>query len=134
MIQRQGQVVIQMLANVKQATIAPLIRAIIQPGTLVFTDQYKISARLVAWGYQHSLRMPCSRRVRPLWRIGTVSMNCMCIRWRVSGPCYAPGSDLIVAFPKKNYHFIWASLSSVHNARKRGKALLLALSEISILR
>ncbi len=50
MIQRGGEVVIQMLANVQQATIQPLIRRIIQPGTLIFTDEYALYQPLEAWG------------------------------------------------------------------------------------
>ena len=53
MIQRGGQVVIRMLANVQQATIAPLIRRTIAPGALVYTDEYDIYARLEEWGYGH---------------------------------------------------------------------------------
>jgi hypothetical protein len=39
MIQRGGQVIIRMLADVKQRTIGPLIKAAIAPGTTVFTDE-----------------------------------------------------------------------------------------------
>ena len=46
MIQRGGQVVINMLTNVKQKTIEPFIRETIAPGTLVYTDEYSIYARL----------------------------------------------------------------------------------------
>jgi hypothetical protein len=53
MIQRGGQVVINMIANVKQKTIEPLIKETIVPGTLVYTDEYSIYARLCAWGYDH---------------------------------------------------------------------------------
>lgn len=53
MIQRSGEVVIRMLANVKQATIAPLIQSTIIPGTTVFTDEYNIYGRLPEWGYEH---------------------------------------------------------------------------------
>ncbi len=53
MIQRGGQVVIRMLANVKRATIKPLIRATIEPGTLVYTDEYAIYNELAEWGYGH---------------------------------------------------------------------------------
>lgn len=53
MIQRSGEVVIQMLPNVQQATIAPLIQATIIPGTLIFTDEYNIYNRLAQWGYKH---------------------------------------------------------------------------------
>ena len=39
MIQRSGAVVIRMLGNVKQVTIAPLIRATIAAGAVVYTDE-----------------------------------------------------------------------------------------------
>jgi transposase-like protein len=42
-----------MLANVRQATIKPIIRNAVAPGTLVHTDEYDIYARLPTWGYQH---------------------------------------------------------------------------------
>ena len=43
MIERTGMVVIRMLENVQQVTIAPLIRATIAPGTLVYTDEYDMA-------------------------------------------------------------------------------------------
>jgi len=39
MMQRCGQVVINMLANVQQKTIEPLIKDTIVPGTRVYTDE-----------------------------------------------------------------------------------------------
>jgi transposase-like protein len=53
MIQRGGQVVMQMLANVQQQTIQPVMRQTIQSGTLIFTDEYAIYNQLEAWGYIH---------------------------------------------------------------------------------
>ena len=53
MIQRGGQVVIHLLANVKQQTIEPFIKDTIASGTLVYTDEYSIYARLETWGYAH---------------------------------------------------------------------------------
>jgi len=53
MMQRGGQVVINLLANVKQKTIEPLIKDTIIPGTLIYTDEYSIYARLHVWGYDH---------------------------------------------------------------------------------
>ena len=50
MMQRGGQVVINLLANVKQKTIKPFIKDTIVPGTLVYTDEYSIYARLQSWG------------------------------------------------------------------------------------
>ena len=53
MIQRTGEVVIRMLANVKQVTIGPLIKRAIAEGTVVYTDEYDIYSRLEEWGYDH---------------------------------------------------------------------------------
>ena len=53
MIQRSGEVFIQMLADVKQSTIEALIKAVIAIGTLVYTDEYNIYSRLAEWGYSH---------------------------------------------------------------------------------
>ena len=53
LIQRGGQVVLHVLANVQQRTIKPVITAVVTPGTLVHTDEYAIYARLPAWGYGH---------------------------------------------------------------------------------
>ena len=46
MIQRGGDVVIRMLANVQQVTIKPLIHATMTPGTCVYTDEYDIYSRM----------------------------------------------------------------------------------------
>ena len=53
MIQRSGEVVLNMLANVQQATIAPFLKATIALGTTVYTDEYDIYSRLKEWGYKH---------------------------------------------------------------------------------
>ena len=53
MIQRGGDVVIRMMANVQQHSIRPLIQTTIAPGTLVYTDEYAIYNALPAWGYEH---------------------------------------------------------------------------------
>ncbi len=50
MIQRGGEVVIRMPANVQQQTIRPLIESTIAPGALVYTDEYDIYNRLAALG------------------------------------------------------------------------------------
>jgi transposase len=53
MIQRTGAVLIRMLENVKQVTIGPLIQQTIAQGSVVYTDEYDIYARLLEWGYVH---------------------------------------------------------------------------------
>ena len=42
-----------MLANVQQATIKPLIKATIAPGSLIYTSEYAIYTPVVKWGYEH---------------------------------------------------------------------------------
>ncbi len=51
MMQRGGQVVIDLLAHVQQKTIAPFIKEAIVLGTRVYTDEYSMYARLRTWGY-----------------------------------------------------------------------------------
>jgi len=46
-------VVLRMLANVQQATIKPIITAVVAPSTLVHSDDYAIYAFLPSWGYDH---------------------------------------------------------------------------------
>ena len=41
-----------MLPNVKQKTIKPIIEAMVVKGTMIYTDEYSIYARLSVWGYQ----------------------------------------------------------------------------------
>jgi transposase-like protein len=53
MLQRGGEVSIRMLSDVQQQTIRPLILATVAPGTMVYTDEYDIYARLPEWGFGH---------------------------------------------------------------------------------
>jgi transposase len=53
MIQRGGEVVIQMLDNLQQHTLQPLLTRTIQSGSTVCTDEYNIDARLEPWDYRH---------------------------------------------------------------------------------
>jgi transposase len=53
MIQRGGALAIRMLPDVKRATIGPLIEATAGKGSVVYTDEYDIYARLTGWGYTH---------------------------------------------------------------------------------
>jgi hypothetical protein len=53
LIQRGGEVMLHILANVRQGTIQRVITTAVVSGTLVHTDEYSIYARLLAWGYVH---------------------------------------------------------------------------------
>ena len=37
----------------KQKTIQPIIEAVVEKETLIYTDEYAIYSRLKSWGYQH---------------------------------------------------------------------------------
>ena len=51
MIERGGQVILNMLDNVQQKTIQPIIERCIAKGSLLYTDEYTIYDRLPEWGY-----------------------------------------------------------------------------------
>ena len=53
LIQRGGEVVIQMLENVQQKTIQPIISRVVAKGSTFYTDEYTIYDRLTQWGYDH---------------------------------------------------------------------------------
>ena len=55
MIQGGGEVSIQMLENVQQKTIEPIIRATIPAPTRIYTDDYASYHRLAEWGYAHQV-------------------------------------------------------------------------------
>ena len=75
MMQRSGEVVITMLPNVQQNTIAPLIKRTIAKGTVVYTDEYDIYGRLTEWGYPHHTVCHCGRGVRPRRGWGWILRN-----------------------------------------------------------
>jgi hypothetical protein len=50
MMQRGGQVMIKLLANVQHKTIEPFLKDTSIPGTRVYTDEYSIDTRLHDWG------------------------------------------------------------------------------------
>ena len=53
MIQRGGEVVINLLNNVQKVTIKPFIEKMVEKGSLIYTDEYAIYNSLEDWGYKH---------------------------------------------------------------------------------
>ena len=53
LLQRGGEVLIQMLENVQQKTIQPIISRVVAKGSTFYTDEYNIYDRLTQWGYDH---------------------------------------------------------------------------------
>jgi hypothetical protein len=91
LIQRGGQVVIRMLANVQQKTIQPIIETAVTEWTRIHTDEYDIYARLSAWGYRHEMVCHAQRefaRNEDGDRFCEIHVNI----WRARGPYCAPGS------------------------------------------
>jgi transposase len=129
MIQRTGEVVIQMLANVRQATIAPLIKATLAPGTLVFTDEYDIYARLSAWGYGHKTVCHSSgeyARDEDGDGFCEVQVNTIEGFWSLLRSWLRPHRGI----SQENLPLYLGFFEFVHNAKKRGKALLGSLLEL----
>ncbi len=110
MLQRNGEVVIKMLANVKQKTIAPFIKSFISRGGLIYTDEYCIYDRLEQWGYEHqAVNHSAGEYAR---KMAMAFMRCMSTALRASGRYCALGFAPIAASRKKSCHSIWASSSS----------------------
>jgi transposase len=129
MIQRGGEVVIRMLANVQQATIKPLIQATISPGRCIYTDEYDIYCRLDQWGYRH--QSVCHGRgeyARDDDGDGfhEVHVNTMEGFWSLLRSWLRPHRGI----SQDNLPLYGGFFEFVHNVRRRGKALLEALLEL----
>ena len=126
MIQRTGEVVIRMLANVKQVTIAPLIRGTIAEGSVVYTDEYDIYNRLSEWGYTH--RTVCHARgeyARDDDQDGfcEVHVNTLEGFWSLLRSWLRPHRGI----SQESLPLYLGFFEFVHNVRARGKSLLGAL-------
>jgi transposase len=131
MIQRGGEVVIRMLADVKQATIGPLIKQTIALGTEVFTDEYDIYARLPEWGYTH--RTVCHAagefaRDEDGDGFCEVHVNTIEGFWSLLRSWLRPHRGI----SQEKLPLYLGFFEFVHNVRKRGKALLGALIELLV--
>lgn len=131
MIQRGGEVVIQMLANVRQKTIEPLIKATIASGAQVYTDEYDIYARLDEWGYAH--RSVCHGRgeyARDDDGDGfhEIHVNTMEGFWSLLRSWLRPHRGI----SQEKLPLYLGFFEFVHNVRKRGKALLSSLVQLLI--
>lgn len=123
LIQRGGEVVIRMLADVKQATIEPVIKATIAAGSLVMTDEYDIYARLPSWGYAH--KTVCHARgeyARDEDGDGFCEVHVNTIEgfWSLLRSWLRPHRGI----SQEKLPVYLGFFEYVHNVRKRGKALL----------
>ena len=115
--------VVRMLANVQQATIRPVIEAMVVNGALVYTDEYDIYARLEDWGYGH--KTVCHARgeyARDDDGDGfrEVHVNTMEGVWSLLRSWLRPHRGV----SQEKLPLYLAFFQLVHNARCRGRALL----------
>lgn len=129
MIQRGGQVVIRMLENVQQTTIEPLIKQTIGAGTLIYTDEYNIYARLPQWGYDHKTVNHANgefARDEDGDGFHEVHVNTMEGFWSLLRSWLRPHRGI----SQENLPLYLGFFEFVHNVRRRGKALLPSLLQL----
>lgn len=117
-----------MLADVKQKTIQPIFETFVAKGSLIHTDEYNIYDRLPAWGYEH--KTVCHSRgeyARDEDGDGhcEVHVNTMEGFWSLLRSWLRPHRGI----SQEKLPIYLEFFQFVHNARKRGKALLGALVE-----
>lgn len=126
MIQRGGEVVLRLLANVQQATIQPLINKTIAKGTLIHTDEYVIYTRLEDWGYDHNTVCHAhGEYARDDDGDGFCEVHVNTIEglWSLLRSWLRPHRGI----SQEKLPAYLGFFQFVHNARQRGKALLAAL-------
>src|SRR5688500_1383970 len=112
-----------MLENVQQKTIKPLIEAGIVPGAPVYTDEYDIYARLEEWGYGHKSVCHCSgeyARDEDGDGFHEVHVNTIEGFWSLLRSWLRPHRGI----SQDTLPLYLGFFQFVHNARRRGKALL----------
>ncbi len=115
-----------MLANVQQVTIRPVIEAGVAKGALVHTDEYDAYARLEEWGYGHkTVRHARGEYARDEDGGGSreVHVNTMEGVWSLLRSWLRPHRGV----SQEKLPAYLAFFQVVHNARRRGKALLTTL-------
>ena len=115
-----------MLADVRQKTIRPIIEATVAEGSRVRTDEYASYARLPAWGYRHEA--VCHGRgeyARDADGDGfcEIHVNTMEGTWSLLRSWLRPHRGI----SQDKLPLYLGFFEFVHNARRRGKALLGAL-------
>ena len=112
-----------MLADVRQATIRPVIEATVARGALVHTDEYDIYARLEEWGYGHkTVRHGRGEYARDEDGDGfcEVHVNTAEGFWSLLRSWLRPHRGV----SREKLPAYLGFFQLVHNARRRGKALL----------
>ena len=115
-----------MLPNVQQTTIMPIITKTVEPGSIMFTDEYNIYNRLPDWGYDHkSVNHSIGEYARDEDGDGfhEIHVNTMEGFWSLLRSWLRPHRGI----SQEKLPVYLAFFEFVHNARRRGKALLSSL-------
>lgn len=131
LIQRNGEVIINMLANVQQDSIKPIIQKVVTVGSKVFTDEYNIYNRLTEWGYAHqTVNHSQGEYARDEDGDGFHEVHTNTIEgfWSLLRSWLRPHRGI----SQEKLPIYLGFFEFVHNVRKRGKALLPALVEILV--
>ncbi len=129
MVQRGGELILKMLANVQQITIEPVITAYVAPGTLIYTDEYNIYSRLVQWGYSHkTVNHSAGEYARDDDGDGfhEVHVNTIEGIWSLLRSWLRPHRGI----SQEKLPIYLGFFEFVHNVRKRGQALLPSLLQL----
>jgi transposase len=120
-----------MLADVRQRTIRPIIQATVAEGSRVHTDEYGSYARLPAWGHRHVT--VCHARGEYARdedgdgfceiHVNTMEVNTMEGTWSLLRSWLRPHRGI----SQEKLPLYLGFFAFVHNARRRGRALLGAL-------
>jgi hypothetical protein len=124
MMQRGGQVVIHLIANVQQKTIEPLIKDTIVPGTRVYTDDTAFMPACVAG--DTAIRVSTMGEASlPATTMATAFAKCTSTRWKVLGLSCEVGFAHIGVLHKRNSRSTWDSSSLCTTSASEAKRCFL---------
>lgn len=129
LIQRDGEVVIQMLQNVQQKTIQPIIARVVAQGSTLYSDEYTIYDRLTQWGYDHqTVNHSQAEYARDEDGDGfhEVHVNTMEGFWSLLRSWLRPHRGI----SQEQLPLYLTFFEFLHNMRRRGKALLHSLLDL----
>lgn len=128
-VARNGEVMLQMLPNVQQQTIQPLITTTVSEGSCIYTDEYTIYGRLKEWGYQHkTVNHGAGEYARDEDKDGfhEVHVNTIEGIWSLLRSWLRPHRGI----SQEKLPLYLGFFEFLHNARKRGKSLLPSLLQV----
>lgn len=70
MVERNGKLEVNAVENVKAKTILPMVRLNVQPGTQIYTDEFRVYNALPAMGYMHGT-IPHAEKIYVRGRVHT---------------------------------------------------------------